>query len=266
MTLTDLGDRVEDSKIGTSPDMNAASQADIEGLRKAGRAVKGAFSAMRDACVPGISTQELDVIGESVLAQHKAISAPRHYYDFPGATCISVNEHAAHGIPGKAIIQEGDIVNIDVSANLNGFVADMGESFVVGRGSPARVEICAAVQAAVHEALREVRAGRSLNVIGQNVQRVADRLGYTIVRNLGSHGVGRSIHEEPSYIPLDNPGETRILERGMVLTIEPFFSTGVEWIMEEEDGWTLSVPQGHLVAQYEHTLIVTDDKPLVVTA
>ena len=235
-------------------------------MSHAGRAVKRAFAAMRNACVPGISTRELDAIGEDVLDRHNAVSAPRYYYDFPGATCISVNEHAAHGIPGDAIIREGDMVNIDVSANLNGYVADMGESFVVGRGSQAQIEICAAVRSAVHQALKEVRAGRSLNVIGQSVQQVADRLGYTIVRNLGSHGVGRNIHEEPSYIPLDNPQETRILERGMVLTIEPFFSTGVEWIMEEEDGWTLSVPSGHLVAQYEHTLIVTDDEPMVVTA
>jgi methionyl aminopeptidase len=152
-----------------------------------------------------------------------------------------------------------------VSANLNGFVADMGQSFVVGEAKPEQARICAAVQEAVNAAIQKVRSGRSLNVIGRAVQEVADREGYTIVQNLGSHGVGASIHEEPSYIPSDNPKETRTLTRGMVLTIEPFFSTGVQWVHEEDDGWTLSVPAGALVAQYEHTIIVTDRGALVVT-
>lgn len=246
--------------------MNARSDIHIEGLRAAGRAVRAAFDAMQAATQPGVATAELDAIGAAVLAQHGARSAPQMYYDFPGATCISVNEHAAHGIPGTQTVAEGDIVNIDVSANLDGFVADMGQSFLVGQGAPARQRICAAVQEAVTTAIERVRSGRSLNVIGEAVQRVADREGYSIVKNLGSHGVGRNIHEEPSYVPFDNPSETRRLERGMVLTIEPFFSTGVEWVHEEDDGWTLSVPPGNLVAQFEHTLIVTDRGAVVVTA
>ncbi len=245
--------------------MNARTQAEFDGLKASGIAVKSAFAAMKKAAVPGITTQALDEIGAQVLASHQAESAPQMYYDFPGATCISVNEDAAHGIPGDRVLAEGDMVNIDVSANRLGFVADMGESFVIGTGTKAQRKICAAVQTAVRAALNEVRSGRSLNVIGAAVQKVADELGYTIVQNLGSHGVGRSIHEEPSYIPVDNPGENRILERGMVLTIEPFFSTGVEWVGEGDDGWTLSVPRGNLVAQYEHTLVVMDDGALVIT-
>ena len=245
--------------------MNARTQEDIQGLKTAGAAVRAAFDTMVAACQPGVSTAELDRLGAEVLQTHGAKSAPQLYYDFPGATCISINEHAAHGIPGNRVVQEGDMVNIDVSANLAGYVADMGQSFVVGEGSQAQVDICQAVRDAVHAALAKVKSGRSLNVIGQAVQRVADARGYTIVRNLGSHGVGRNIHEEPSYIPYDNPSEERKLERGMVLTIEPFFSTGIEWVEEEADGWTLSVPPGNLVAQYEHTLIVTDNGALLVT-
>ncbi len=159
----------------------------------------------------------------------------------------------------------------DPSALLNrppiiqGYVADMGQSFIVGEGDVEQRRICAAVREAVEAALLKVRSGRSLNVIGQAVQAVADREGYLIVQNLGSHGVGRNIHEEPSYVPFDNPEETRVLERGLVLTIEPFFSTQAEWVEEEADGWTLSVPPGNLVAQFEHTLIVTDNGALVVT-
>ncbi len=245
--------------------MNARTQSQIQGLKHAGKVVRAAFDAMVKAASPGVTTQALDDIGAAVLEAHGAQSAPQFYYDFPGATCISVNEQAAHGIPGALQLAAGDMVNIDVSARVDGFVADMGQSFVVGEGDPERTRICAAVQAAVEAALAKVRTGRSLNVIGRAVQAVADREGYTIVRNLGSHGVGANIHEEPSYVPYDNPAETRVLERGMVLTIEPFFSNGTDWVYEEDDGWTLSVPSGQLVAQFEHTLIVTDRGPLVVT-
>lgn len=234
-------------------------------MQAAGRAVRAAFESMLKACQPGISTQALDQVGAAELSRHGARSAPQMYYDFPGATCISVNHQAAHGIPGAQVVRDGDMVNIDVSANLGGYVADMGQSFVVGEANAEQQRICAAVQEAVDAAIAKVRSGRSLNVIGKAVQAVADREGYTIVENLGSHGVGASIHEEPSYVPFDNPEETRTLTRGMVLTIEPFFSTGVQWVHEEEDGWTLSVPQGNLVAQFEHTIIVTDRGAVVVT-
>ena len=246
--------------------MNARTQHEIQALRQAGRAVRAAFDAMVTAAEAGVRTRDLDALGAEVLATHGAESAPQLYYDFPGATCISVNEEAAHGIPSDRVLVEGDMVNIDVSANLDGFVADMGQSFVVGAANAEQACLCKAVEEAVDRAVKKVRSGRSLNVIGKAVQAVADREGYEIVRNLGSHGVGRSIHEEPSYIPVDNPHEDRVLTRGMVLTIEPFFSTGAQWVEEQADGWTLSVPRDVMVAQFEHTLIVTDRGALVVTA
>ncbi len=245
--------------------MNARTQPEIQGLKAAGRAVRAAFDAMLDTARAGVTTAELDSVGARVLEQHGAQSAPQLYYEFPGATCISVNEQAAHGIPGHRVLRDGDMVNIDVSANLNGYVADMGQSFVVGTATNEQTRICAAVKRAVQHALAKVRSGRSLNVIGKAVQAVADDEGYAIVHNLGSHGVGRSIHEEPSYVPFDNPSEARVLERGMVMTVEPFFSTGVNWVEEQADGWTLSVPEGHLVAQFEHTFIVTDRGAMVLT-
>jgi methionyl aminopeptidase len=246
--------------------MNAVSRQDINGLQSAGRAVRRAFLAMKRAARPGMTTAELDAVGAAALRQGGARSAPQLFYRFPGATCISINEEAAHGIPGERMLEDGDIVNIDVSAELNGYVADMGESFVVGRGHPERHRICETVQAAVHAAIGQVRAGRSLNVIGRTVSEKASQAGYRIVENLGSHGVGRSLHEDPSYVPIHNPNERRTLHKGMVLTIEPFFSDGATWVEEQPDGWTLSVPRGVLVAQFEHTLIVTDGQPIVVTA
>jgi methionyl aminopeptidase len=246
--------------------MTADSKTDIDGLLAAGRAVRAAFDAMRAAARAGISTAELDAIGAGVLAAQGARSAPQLMYDFPGATCISVNEQAAHGIPGPRRLQAGDIVNIDVSAELDGYIADMGESFVIEPAPAAKLHICRAVKAAVGEALRRVRAGRSLNVIGATVQRVADRHGYRIISNLASHGVGRSLHEEPSYVPRHNPRERRVLRDGMVLTIEPFFTTDRRDVTEQGDGWTLSCAPGELVAQFEHTIVVRRGAPIVITA
>jgi methionyl aminopeptidase len=246
--------------------MNAATRQDINGMLTAGRAVRRAFTAMKAAATRGMTTAELDAIGASALQQGGARSAPQLFYRFPGATCISVNEEAAHGIPGARVLEDGDIVNIDVSAELNGYVADMGESFVVGTGHPERHKICESVRLAVHAAVDQVRAGRSLNIIGRTVSEQAESMGYRIVENLGSHGVGRTLHEEPSYVPIHNPNERRTLAKGMVLTIEPFFSDKATWVEEQADGWTLSVPLGVLVAQFEHTLIVTEGRPIIVTA
>ncbi len=245
--------------------MTIEGQDDIDGLSAAGALVREVFERMKAAARPGVTPRELDDLASRALARAGAESAPRKFYDFPGTTCISVNEHAAHGIPGETPLRDGDMVNIDVSAELGGYVADMGESFVVGRARRSQQRICDAVRRAVARAIDEVRPGRSLNVIGAAVQKVADRSGYNIVQNLGSHGVGRSIHEEPSYIPLDNPRESRRLEAGMVLTIEPFFTTGAPWVRELADGWTLAVQSGAMVAQFEHTLIVTRRGALVVT-
>ena len=158
------------------------------------------------------------------------------------------------------------MVNIDVSAEHRGYVTDMGESFVVGgSANDAGERICNAVKEAVLQSIGTIAPGASLNVIGREVQKIADRERYTIVRNLGSHGVGASIHETPSYVPFDNPSETRQLTEGMVFTIEPFFSTGTDWVNQLDDGWTLAVPAGELVAQFEHTIIVTEGEPIVVT-
>ena len=246
--------------------MTADSQEQIKALRAAGSMVRQVFEQMKAAAKPGVTTGELDAIAIRLFEQKGAQSAPQLFYEFPGATCISVNEEAAPGIPGDRKLRDGDMLNIDVSAKYQGVVADMGESFVVGRGRRAQERICEAVRKAVTKAIAEIKPGRSLNVIGQTVQKVADRMGYQIVENLGSHGVGESIHEEPSYIPRDNPQESRRLTEGLVLTVEPFFTTGPAWVDEAADGWTLKVPTGELVAQFEQTVIVSRNGPIVVTA
>jgi methionyl aminopeptidase len=245
--------------------MTVESQQDFEGLLAVGRAVRAVFEAMKAAACPGMTTAELDAIGAAALTARGARSAPQLMYRFPGATCISVNEEAAHGIPGPRRLEPGDMVNIDVSAELDGYVADMGESFVLPPAAPERERICLAVKRAVQAATGRIRAGRSLNVIGQTVSRVARDHGYRIIENLASHGVGRTLHEEPSYVPSHNPRERRRLGEGLVLTIEPFFTTGGTSVSQGRDGWTLSVTRGALVAQFEQTVIVRGDRAVVVT-
>lgn len=246
--------------------MVATTEQDLAGMRASGRLVRRVFELMKAAAKPGVSTEELDAIAIREFASAGARSAPVLYYDFPGATCISVNEQAAHGIPDGRKLRQGDMLNIDVSAEYRGYVADMGESFVIGRGRRAQQRICDAVQTAVNAAIAELRPGCALNVVGAAVQRVADKLGYNIVENLGSHGVGHSIHEEPSYVPFDNPRETRRLQLGQVFTIEPFFTTGGPVVEEQDDGWTLSVGAGELVAQFEQTLVIGPRRAEVLTA
>ncbi|MCU7376511.1 type I methionyl aminopeptidase [Paucibacter sp. O1-1] len=246
--------------------MTVETDADIAGLKAAGHAVSSVLNRMLDAIKPGITTRELDEMGALWLAEFGARSAPATSYNFPGATCISINEQAAHGIPGERVIAKGDVVNIDVSAELGGYFADTGGTRVVPPTTPTKTQLVFAARYALEQALKEVRHGARLNRIGRAIERVAKAHRFKIIENLCSHGVGRSLHEEPKYIPgYFDASDTRVLTEGMVITIEPFLSTKSTMVDEQADGWTLSGIKGNLSAQFEHTLIVTRGAPLVVT-
>ena len=246
--------------------MTIENEADIEALRRIGGIVARVMDAMLDALEPGMTTRELDSLGAALLAAQGARSAPQLVYDFPGATCISVNEEAAHGIPGDRVIQAGDVVNVDVSAELDGYFADTGGTRVVPPSNEIKDRLCSASREALTFALAQVRAGERINVIGRAIEATARRHRFTVIENLGSHGVGRGLHEEPSFIQgYDNPKDRRLLKEGMVITIEPFLSTHSRFLQEADDGWTLRGEDGSLSAQYEHTLIVTRGEPIIVT-
>lgn len=246
--------------------MSVDSEADLEGLLKVGRVVALALRSMFRALAPGIATRDLDAIGRRVLEEHGARPAPELAYGFPGATCISINDEAAHGIPGARVVRDGDLVNIDVSAELDGFWADSGASFPVGEvAEPAR-ELCRTAERALTRALGTVRKGVPLRAIGKAVEAEARSSGFRVIRNLCGHGVGRALHEEPHQVlNFDTPAERRRFVAGQVLTVEPFLSTGTDRVVEADDGWTLRTPDGSLVAQYEHTIIVTREEPILVT-
>lgn len=246
--------------------MTVETDADIAGLKAAGFIVSSVLNRMLDAIKPGMTTLELDQMGAQWLADAGAKSAPATSYNFPGATCISINEQAAHGIPGARVIQKGDVVNVDVSAELDGYFADTGGTRIVPPTTPTKTQLVFAARYALDQAMKEVTHGAKLNRIGYAIERVARAHRFKIIENLCSHGVGRSLHEEPKYIPgYFDAQDTRVLTEGMVITIEPFLSTKSTQVEEEMDGWTLSGVKGNLSAQFEHTMIVTRGAPIVVT-
>jgi methionyl aminopeptidase len=246
--------------------MTIETQDDVVALQRIGRIVSLVLQRMLDSAEPGMSTRELDALGERWLAEHGARSAPRLTYDFPGATCISINEEAAHGIPGNRVIRAGDVLNVDVSAELDGYFADTGGTVVVPPTNPQKTRLCHATRTALAEATKQARAGQPISGIGAAIERTAKAYGFKIIENLGSHGVGRALHEEPEHIAgYFDPADKRLLKEGMVITIEPFLSTKSRIVKETSDGWTLAGAPGNLSAQYEHTMIITKGAPIVVT-
>lgn len=246
--------------------MSINSEKDLAGLRQIGRVVARCLQHMQSKLEPGITTGELDALGGKFLELHGARSAPKMTYNFPGFTCISVNEEAAHGIPGSKILKAGDLVNIDVSAERDGYFADTGGSAIIPPEKKIHLRICAVAKQALENAMIEARAGAKLNRIGYAIEAEAIRNGLTVIENLGSHGVGRALHEEPGFIAgYYDDKDKRVLKEGQVITIEPFISTGAREVHENGDGWTLVTNPGVFTAQYEHTIVITKGRPLIMT-
>jgi methionyl aminopeptidase len=246
--------------------MSINSEKDLQALRIIGRIVARCLQHMHKSIEAGMTTAELDAIGGRYLATHGARSAPRLAYNFPGETCISINEEAAHGVPSAKILKAGDLVNIDVSAELGGYFADTGGSSIIPPEAKLQQQICDAAKRALENAMLEARAGAKLNRIGFAIETEARRSGFTVIENIGSHGVGRALHEEPGFIPgYFDQKDKRILKENQVITIEPFISSGAREVFENGDGWTLVTQPGIFTAQYEHTLVITKGKPLIMT-
>lgn len=246
--------------------MTITTEAELAKLKAIGRICAVARDAMAAALTPGITTQELDDIGRRILDAAGARSAPEITYDFPGATCISVNEEIAHGIPGDRVLARGDLVNIDVSASKDGFFADTGATFRLGMVRPSLDRLCRDGRRATEIGIAQVGAGRPLAGIGNAVGRFARARGYTLIRNLASHGIGRALHEAPKTVPTwPTSGDRRQIHRGLVLTVEPFLSQGGLWAREGGDDWTLYAEPPAPVVQYEHTVVATAGRAIVVT-
>lgn len=246
--------------------MTIETQQDIVALKIIGKIVADTLKLMMKEAKAGMTTLELDEIGRAYLEKFNAKSAPKYTYNFPGTTCISINEDIAHGIPSDYVIKDGDLINIDVSAELDGYFADTGGSFVLGKSTDIQKKVMKATREALNAAIAAATAGAPLNLIGKAIEKVARKHNLKIIENLGSHGVGRALHEEPKFIaPYYDRSDRRILKEGQVITIEPFLSTHTTEVEEGADGWTLSGEKGNVAAQYEHTMIITKHKPIILT-
>lgn len=245
--------------------MIAKTEEDINGLKEIGKIVAEIRDELVQRTAPGITTKELDDIAGGLFEKAGAVSAPKGIYDFPGFTCISVNEEVAHGIPGKRVIQEGDLVNIDVSGSKNGYFADTGVSFMVGQGEEILTKICDVAKEAFEEGLKKIKPGSKKSGIGKAVIQTARKHGLTVIKNLTGHGIGLSIHEAPDHIyNYHEPWDDELLKDGMVIAFEPFISTKEDEVFQLDDGWTYATEKS-FVAQYEHTLIITKEGPVIIT-
>ena len=243
------------------------SEKDQAGMLAVSQACAIARQAMLEAIEVGITTLELDEIARKVLKEHDALSAPEHFYDFPGCTCISVNEVVAHGIPSGYQLQEGDKVNVDVSAILDGYCGDTGATVFVGETTKRRAKLLRASEDALRAGILEARAGNQLNRIGGAIFQEARKHGFTVIKNLCGHGIGKSLHEEPNEIMnyLERTQKYRLPE-GVILAIETFISESDEVVYEGSDGWTLTTQKKSWVTQFEHTIQVTKEGPKILTA
>lgn len=247
--------------------MSISSQNELAGMKAISEAVAATLKEMRNYSKAGISTLELDEFGRTILEKFGAKSAPKLTYGFPGWTCISVNNEVAHGIPSKnTLLKEGDLINIDVSAELDGFWSDNGGSFVLGEDLNQHKPLVNASRTILKKAITSVRPGMRIAELGKLIETEAATYGYTVIRNLVGHGIGRSLHEAPKEIPCYyDRYNTNRFRRNSVIAIETFISTGSTHAHDKGDGWTFITKDGSFVAQHEHTLVIQEDGALILT-
>ncbi len=247
--------------------MSISSESDLIGMKKVSDVVAYTLKEMKNYVKPGMSTKELDDYGSNILKDFHANSAPFLTYNFPGSTCISVNNEFCHGIPSKnKILYEGDLINIDVSAELEGFWSDNGSSFVLGRDINQHQKLVDASKEILYKAINNIRGGIKISEIGHLIETEAKKRGFKVIKNLGGHGIGRSLHEQPDeLLNYKNRFDQRRFKKNSVVAIETFISTSSTYTVELEDGWTMVGNNGGYMAQHEHTIVVSEGKPIILT-
>lgn len=247
--------------------MSITKEAELIGMKNASEAVACTLKEMRDYAQPGMTTKHLDNYGAKILSDFGAKSAPYLTYGFPGWTCISVNDEFCHGIPSdNRKLKEGDLINIDVSAELDGFWSDNGNSFVLGEDLNQHQKLIDASKQILYKAINHIKGGIRISDIGHLIETEAKKRGYKVIKNLTGHGVGRSLHEEPGEIAnyRDRYNQTRF-KKNSVVAIETFISTTSTYAKTLPDGWTMVGNKGGFMAQHEHTIVITDRNPIILT-
>ena len=239
---------------------------ELEALRAAGAVVRRVLEAMKREVRPGITTAELDAVGAAVMEENGARSAPATVYQFPGSNCISLNDEAVHGVPGNRALRAGDLLKLDVTIEKNGFMADAAETVAVGEVTAEAQRLMACARRAFERAMLVARAGFRVSEIGRAVEREVRREGFSVIRELGGHGIGRTIHEQPRIPNYPDPEARQILTEGLVIAVEPIIAAGSGRAILAEDGWTMKTADRRPAAHYEHTIVVTKGAPILLTA
>lgn len=247
--------------------MSIKSYKELLALKEVGRIVRLALDSMAESVRAGITTGELERIAGKVMRENGARSAPRMVYGFPGDVLISLNDEAVHGIPSdKRRVRAGDLVKLDVTFEKDGYMADAAMTVAVEPVPQRARQLMECAETAFQKAMGFARAGHRVNEMGRAVEREVRRNGFRVIRELGGHGIGRTIHEEPSVPNYDDPGAREILTEGLVLTVEPIIAAGSGEAKDGGDGWTVKTADGSLSAHYEHTIVITDGAPMLLTA
>lgn len=238
---------------------------EIEIMRRAGRVVAQALDLVEKEIRPGVTTGELDTLIEEFLRSQNATPAFKGYQGYPATACISVDDEVVHGIPGKRVLKEGEIVSIDTGCFVDGFCGDSARTFAVGSVSEAKRRLMDYTNRALLAGIDKARKGNKLGEISAAVQKVAESQGYGVVRQLVGHGVGRKMHEEPQVPNFGSPKVGPVLEAGMVIAIEPMINMGTYDVRTMPDGWTVVTADGQPSAHFEHTVAITDQGPEIMT-
>jgi methionyl aminopeptidase len=246
--------------------MSVDTPEQLEGLKRAGRLVALTLRTLRDAVRPGITTAQLDAIAAALFAKNRARSGPKLTYDYPGSICVSVGDEVVHGIPGPRVLKAGELVKLDVAAELDGYHADAAITVPVGEVDGRSNRLMAATRAGLNAGLDAAQPGATLRDVGAAIERTVSVRGFHVIRELTGHGIGLGMHEEPTVFNWAAPAARQVLEPGLVFTIEPMVTSGDPAIVLDRDGWTVRTLDRGAAAHEEHTVMVADDGPVVLTA
>jgi methionyl aminopeptidase len=237
------------------------SPQEVEGMARAGKLVAETITLLGEHVQPGITTGELDRLAEDFIRERGGVPTSKGYRGFPAATCISPNAMVVHGIPGAHRVEEGDLISVDVGITLDGLVADSAYTFPVGDVEPESLRLLEVGKQALLAGIDQARAGNRVGDISHAVQQVVERAGFSVVRSLVGHGVGRSYHEEPQIPNFGEAGRGPLLQSGLTLAIEPMITAGGPDVYLQDDEWSISTRDGSRAAHFEHTVVVTEDGP-----
>jgi methionyl aminopeptidase len=246
--------------------MSVKTNAELEKLKVIGKIVRKTLDEMTAAVRSGMTTAELDHIGLNTLTEHGAEPAPPKVYGFPGSVCISVNDEAIHGVPGSRVLRDGDLLKLDLVACKDDFFADAAVTVRLGRVSSTADALLRCAEAAFWKAMKVARIGYRTCHIGREVEREARRSGFSVMRELGGHGVGRTIHEDPSVPNFYDRTCRAKLSEGLVIAVEPIIAAGTGQGILSSDGWTIRTADRSISAHYEHTIVITKGDPILLTA